>query len=260
MSWKEDLSAIREKIRKNEYNGHTAGLAPGRVQANLVMLPKEQALDFLIFCTRNPKPCPLLDVLEPGIYGPNIAPGCDLRTDIPKYRIYHNGGLLAEVSDIRDYWRKDLASFLLGCSFTFETLLLAAGFSMRHIEQGTVNPMYITNIQCKPAGPFRGPIVVSMRPIPASRIAEVVRITARIPLAHGAPIHVGEPAAIGIADLNKPDWGAPVEIKEGELPVFWACGVTPQAVAHASRVPFMITHAPAHMFIADLWDRDLMEY
>jgi uncharacterized protein YcsI (UPF0317 family) len=258
MSWKEDLVNIRNWIRQNQFTSQTAGLAPGRAQANLVMLPKDQALDFLIFCTRNPRPCPVLDVLEPGRWEPNIAPGCDLRTDIPKYRIYHNGGMLAEVNDIRDYWRADLVSFLIGCSFSFESQLQAAGIAMRHQEQDTIIPVYVTNIPCKPAGPFHGPVVVSMRPIPAARVADAVRITARLPRVHGAPLHIGAPAAIGI-DLDKPDWGAPATIKDDETPVFWACGVTPQAVARASRIPFMITHAPAHMFITDLWDKDLME-
>jgi uncharacterized protein YcsI (UPF0317 family) len=259
MSWKDNLEAVRQWIRLGQYSGHTAGLAPGYAQANLVMLPKDSALDFLIFCQRNPKACPVLDVLEAGRFAPNIAPGCDLRTDLPKYRVFHNGAMLDEVKELGSYWRDDLVSFLLGCSFTFESRLIAAGFSMRHIEQDSVIPVYETNIACKPAGPFFGPMVVSMRPIPAKRVAEAVQITARLPRAHGAPIHVGAPAAIGIRDINKPDWGKPVEIKDDEAPVFWACGVTSQAVARASLPPFMITHAPGHMFITDLLDAELTE-
>lgn len=259
MSWKTDVQEIRRRIRAGEHTTHTAGLAPGHVQANLVMLHRSLALDFLIFCLRNPQPCPVLDVLEPGQFEPSIAPGADLRTDIPKYRIYHNGALLDEVTELGDYWNTDLVSFLLGCSYSFESQLLAAGIPMRHLEQGTNVPVFRTNIPCRPAGPFHGPLVVSMRPIPAHRVADAVRITARLPKVHGAPVHIGAPAALGIGDLSRPDWGDPVEIRENEVPVFWACGVTPQAVAQASRPPLMITHAPGHMFITDLLDWQLME-
>jgi uncharacterized protein YcsI (UPF0317 family) len=258
-SWKDDVHEIRRRIRSAEYAGQTGGMALGHAQCNVVILPKDQAFDFLVFCMRNPKPCPVLDVLEAGRYEPNIAPGCDIRTDVPKYRVYHNGALLEEVTDIKNYWRDDLVTFLIGCSFTFEARLLAAGIPMRHLELGTVIPVFETNIPCAPAGPFHGNMVVSMRPIQGRRVAEVVQITARVPRVHGAPVHVGAPAAIGIRDLNAPDWGQPVPIRDDEVPVFWACGVTPQAVARASRPPLMITHAPAHMFISDLRDSDLIE-
>ncbi len=244
---------IRDEIRRGKWSGVTAGLAPGFVQANLVVLPRESAYDFLLFCQRNPRPCPLLEVTDAGSPVPNAAaPEADLRTDLPRYRIYQDGGLADEVTDITPYWRDDLVAFLLGCSFTFEWALLDAGIPMRHIEAGRNVAMWRTSIACRPAGRFHGPMVVSMRPIPAPMIPKAVTVTARFPMAHGAPVHIGDPAAIGITDLSRPEWGDPQEFRAGDVPVFWACGVTPQAVALASRPPFMITHSPGHMFITDL--------
>ena len=249
---------IRQAIRQSRYTGGTAGLAPGHVQANLVILPQRQAYDFLVFCQRNPRPCPLIEVTDPGNPEPvGVAPGADLRTDIPRYRIYREGRLEAEVTDITTEWREDFVAFLLGCSFTFETALLQAGVPLRHIEEKRIVPMYRTGLACRPAGIFRGPMVVSMRPIPAPLIARAVTVTARYPMAHGAPVHVGTPGQIGIADVHKPDWGEPPTILPGEAPVFWACGVTPQAVALEARLPLVITHAPGHMFITDLPDHAL---
>jgi len=249
---------IRQAIRQSRYTGGTAGLAPGHVQANLVILPQRQAYDFLVFCQRNPRPCPLIEVTDPGNPEPvGVAPGSDLRTDIPRYRIYREGRLEAEVTDITTEWREDFVAFLLGCSFTFETALLQAGVPLRHIEEKRIVPMYRTDLACRPAGVFRGPMVVSMRPIPAPLIARAVTVTARYPMAHGAPVHVGTPGQIGIADVHKPDWGEPPTILPGEAPVFWACGVTPQAVALEARLPLVITHAPGHMFITDLPDHAL---
>jgi len=249
---------IRQAIRQSRYTGGTAGLAPGHVQANLVILPQRQAYDFLVFCQRNPRPCPLIEVTDPGNPEPvGVAPGADLRTDIPRYRIYREGRLEAEVTDITTEWREDFVAFLLGCSFTFETALLQAGVPLRHIEEKRIVPMYRTDLACRPAGVFRGPMVVSMRPIPAPLIARAVTVTARYPMAHGAPVHVGTPGQIGIADVHKPDWGEPPTILPGEAPVFWACGVTPQAVALEARLPLVITHAPGHMFITDLPDHAL---
>jgi len=249
---------IRQAIRQSRYTGGTAGLAPGHVQANLVILPQRQAYDFLVFCQRNPRPCPLIEVTDPGNPEPvGVAPGSDLRTDIPRYRIYREGRLEAEVTDITTEWREDFVAFLLGCSFTFETALLQAGVPLRHIEEKRIVPMYRTDLACRPAGIFRGPMVVSMRPIPAPLIARAVTVTARYPMAHGAPVHVGTPGQIGIADVHKPDWGEPPTILPGEAPVFWACGVTPQAVALEARLPLVITHAPGHMFITDLPDHAL---
>jgi uncharacterized protein YcsI (UPF0317 family) len=249
---------IRQAVRQGRYTGGTAGLAPGWVQANLVILPKSLAYDFLVFCQRNPKPCPLIEVTDPGNPEPvGVAPGADLRTDVPRYRIYRDGRLAGETTDISAEWRDDFVAFLLGCSFTFESALLQAGVPVRHIEENRIVPMFRTSLACRPAGPFRGPTVVSMRPIPAPLVPRAVTVTARYPMAHGAPLHVGDPARIGIADVHKPDWGDPPTILSGEEPVFWACGVTPQAVAQTAKVEFMMTHAPGHMFITDLLDEDL---
>lgn len=249
---------IRELIRRGELIRPTCGLAPGYAQANLVILPREVAFDFFLFCQRNPKPCPVLEVLEPGKYEPVLtAPTADIRTDVPRYRIYRNGELVSEEREITKYWRRDLVSFLLGCSFTFETALIRAGISLRHIEEGKNVAMYITNIATVPAGIFSGPLVVSMRPVSLAKVVRAVQITSRFPSVHGAPVHIGDPEKIGLTDLAKPDYGDPIEIKKDEVPVFWACGVTPQAVALKSKPPLMLTHSPGHMFITDLLDEDL---
>ncbi|QNB46811.1 putative hydro-lyase [Thermanaerosceptrum fracticalcis] len=249
---------VREAIRKGELKAPTSGMCAGYAQANLVVLPQDLAFDFLLFCQRNPKPCPVLDVTDIGSYKPVLtATNADLRTDIPAYRIYEYGKLVGEVDNLLDIWRDDLVTFLLGCSFTFESGLLQGGIPVRHMEEGRNVPMYITNIQCKEAGKFRGPTVVSMRPIPYHQVIKAVQITARYPAVHGAPIHIGDPALIGIKDINKPEFGDPPIIKEGEVPVFWACGVTPQAVAMESKPPLMITHAPGHMFITDIKNEEL---
>jgi uncharacterized protein YcsI (UPF0317 family) len=252
------VEEIRQAIRRGEFTSPTPGLAPGYAQANLVILPEKYAFDFLLFCLRNPKPCPVLDVTEPGSPVPRLAaPNADLRTDIPKYRVWEKGELKAEVTDISSYWRDDLVAFLLGCSFTFEAALLGAGIPVRHIEENRNVPMYITNIQCVPAGVFHGPMVVSMRPIPHAQVVRAVQVTSRYPSVHGAPVHIGEPAAIGIKDINNPELGESVTIKPGEVPVFWACGCTPQAVAMEAKPDFMITHSPGHMFITDLKNEEL---
>jgi uncharacterized protein YcsI (UPF0317 family) len=249
---------IRAMIHNGELIRPTAGMAQGYVQGNLAIVPKELAYDFLLFAQRNPKPCPILDVTDAGSPEPKlVAPGADLRFDIPQYRIYKNGILTDEVTDIASYWRDDLVAFLLGCSFTFETALLNAGLPIRHIEQSCNVSMYITNIDCAPAGAFHGKMVVSMRPMPASQVVRAVQITSRFPAVHGAPVHIGDPAAIGIKDIAKPDFGDPVTINPGETPIFWACGVTPQAVAMTVKPELMITHAPGHMFICDIRDEEL---
>ncbi len=243
----------RLAIRQGRWRKPTAGAAPGFVQTNLAILPRDLAFDFLLFAQRNPKPCPVIEVTDPGVAEPRFsAPGADLRTDVPKYCIYEHGALKAEVTDLTTAWRSDLVSFLLGCSFTFEAALLAAGVPVRHIEEERNVPMFISSIACVPAGVFRGPLVVTMRPIPAALVSRAVQITGRYPGVHGAPVHIGDPAHIGIADLAKPDFGDAVTIRAGEVPVFWACGVTPQAVAMQAKPPLMITHAPGHMFITDL--------
>lgn len=234
----------------------TAGMAPGLTQCNLIALPRDWAWDFLLFGQRNPKPCPILDVTDPGSVETALAPGADLRTDIPLYRVWRDGVLVDEVADASAAWAEhpDLVSFLIGCSFTFETPLQAAGIEVRHIAQGCNVPMFLTDRPCRAAGRLHGPMVVSMRPIPADRVADAVMISGRFPAVHGAPVHVGAPEALGIADLSRPDFGDSVEIRDGEVPVFWACGVTPQAAVMASKPPFAITHAPGHMFITDIPD------
>jgi uncharacterized protein YcsI (UPF0317 family) len=245
-------------IRQGKWRRPTAGLAPGFVQANLVVLLRELAYDFLLFAQRNPKPCPVIEVTDAGSPEPRLsAPGADLRTDIPGYRIYRDGRLVQEATDLRDVWSADLVAFLLGCSFSFETALLRAGVPVRHLEEGKNVPMFVTSVACAPAGAFSGPLVVTMRPIPAPLVPKAVQVSGRFPAVHGAPVHVGDPAAIGIRDLGKPDFGDAVAIHPGEIPVFWACGVTPQAVAMQTKPPLMITHAPGHMFITDLRDEAL---
>jgi uncharacterized protein YcsI (UPF0317 family) len=249
---------VRRLAREGELTGPTPGLAPGFVQANLVVVPRDLAFDFLLFCQRNPKPCPLLDVTEPGSPEPKlIAPGADVRTDVPRYRVYRHGELMDEPTDLQRWWSDDLVAFLLGCSFTFENALLQAGVPIRHIEQGRNVPMYRTNILCRPAGVFHGPMVVSMRPLTPAQALRATTICSRFPRAHGAPIHIGDPQGIGIANLEKPDFGDPVEIRPGETPVFWACGVTPQAVGMEAKPALLLTHKPGHMFLTDLRDTDL---
>jgi uncharacterized protein YcsI (UPF0317 family) len=253
-----DARTVRHLARSGALTGPTPGLAPGCVQANLVVVPRDVAFDFLLFCRRNPRPCPLLDVTDPGSpHPPRAAAGADVRTDCPRYRAYRYGELVDEPADLLAWWRDDLVAFLLGCSFTFENALLAAGLPVRHIEQGRNVPMYRTSLACEPAGLFAGPMVVSMRPMRPAQAEEAARICARFPLAHGAPVHVGDPAALGVRDLSRPDFGDAVDVRPGEVPVFWACGVTPQAVAMQARPPLLLTHAPGHMFLTDLRDEDL---
>jgi len=256
-----DPREIRRQVREGLWRKPTAGLAPGYVQANLVVLPRELAYDFLLFAQRNPKPCPIIEVTDTGSPEPRLsAPGADLRTDIPRYRIYRDGRLVQEVMDLLDVWTQDFVAFLLGCSFSFETALLQAGVPVRHIEEGKNVSMFITSVPCTPAGAFNGPLVVTMRPIPAPLVPRAVQVSGRFPAVHGAPVHVGDPTALGIRDLGKPDFGDPVTIRPGEIPVFWACGVTPQAVAMQAKPPLMISHAPGHMFITDLRDEALAAY
>ncbi|MGA2550196.1 MAG: putative hydro-lyase [Burkholderiaceae bacterium] len=243
---------LRALCRSGEWQAPTAGVAAGFVQANLVILPREFAFDFLLFCQRNPKPCPLIEVLEPGVVLPPSSPGADIRFDLPAYRVYQDGELVAEPTAIDDLWRDDLVSFLIGCSFSFEAALMAEGLRLRHVEEGLNVAMYRTNRPCAAAGRLFGNLVVSMRPLASADVTRAVEISARFPKVHGAPVHIGHPEALGIFDLAHPDYGDPVAILPGELPVFWACGVTPQAVIQASRLPFCITHAPGKMFVTDL--------
>lgn len=251
-------SEVRQLIREGKIDFQTSGMCNGYAQANMAVLPKDLAFDFLLFTQRNQKPCPVLDVTEPGSPVPRlIAPNADLRYDIPRYRIYKKGELTDEVTNLDKYWRDDLVAFLLGCSFSFEGPMLDAGLDVRHITDNHNVPMYITNIECVPAGVFHGPMVVSMRPMKPKDAVRAVQVTSRMPFVHGAPIHFGDPEAIGIKDITKPDFGDASVIKPGEVPVFWACGVTPQAVAMAVKPEFMITHAPGHMFISDVPNADL---
>jgi len=254
----ENPKEVRNLIRRGELVRPTSGLAPGYAQANLVILPKEVAFDFFLFCQRNPKPCPMLEVMEPGKYEPVLtAPGADLRVDVSLYRIYKEGKLVSEEKDITSYWTSKLVCFLLGCSFTFETALMRAGIALRHITEGKNVAMYETSIEAVSAGIFSGPVVVSMRPIRVTKVVKSIQITSRFPLVHGAPLHIGDPEKIGIRDITRPQYGDYVGIREDEVPVFWACGVTPQAVALKSRPPLMITHSPGHMFITDILDEEL---
>jgi uncharacterized protein YcsI (UPF0317 family) len=249
---------VRQRARVGQLRSPTAGLAPGYEQANLVVVPRALAFDFLLFCQRNPQACPLLDVTDPGDPHPLFAaPTGDVRTDCPRYRVYRYGELVEEPPDVRAHWRDDLIAFLLGCSFTFENAMQRAGLPVRHLQQGCNVPMYRTSLACKPAGVFAGPVVVSMRPLMPLQAKEATALCAHYPRSHGAPVHIGDPSALGIAALDKPDFGDPVEVRPGEVPVFWACGVTPQAVAMAVRPPLMLTHAPGHMFLTDLREEPL---
>ena len=248
---------LRSLIRRKAWTKPTTGVAPGCVQANLVMLPQAYAFHFLLFCVRNPKPCPILDVLEPGQVEAKIAQGSDLRTDLPKYRVYEKGVLKSEVEEVTDVFHKGMVSFLLGCSFSFENALLAGGIPVRNIEEGKNVSMYITNRACEPAGPFSTRLVVSMRPMRPQEAIRAAQITTRFHLTHGAPIHLGSPEVIGIERLEMPDFGDPVTIKNGEIPVFWACGVTGILAATSKRVPLVITHSPGHMFVSDLLDEHM---
>ena len=232
----------------------TAGFSAGFAQANLIALDRKYAFDFLLFAQRNPKPCPLLGVLEPGEVSSPLLAGGDIRTDIPSYRVFSHGSLIDEPTDATVYWTENTVAFVIGCSFTFEQALLDNNVPVAHIEQGVNVPMYLTNIDCEPAGVFSGKMVVSMRPIPASLVSDAVRITSRYPAVHGAPVHVGEPGLIGIDDLAAPDFGDAVDIPAGWVPVFWACGVTPQSIVMHSKPELAICHSPGKMLITDVRD------
>ncbi len=251
-----DLETVRSAIRMNAYEGHTAGLAPGYLQANLAIMSDEYALDFFRFCQRNPKPCPLVGVTDAGTrilssLGHDLA----VDTDAPGYCIYRNGDLSETRPDIAELWQENMVAFALGCSFTFENALAAADIPMRHIEQNVTVPMFRTSINLVPAGPFGGGMVVSMRPIKEADLDKVKAITAEFPHAHGTPVHIGDPSAIGIADVSNPDWGSDVTFHKDEVPVFWACGVTPQNAAIGAKLPLFISHRPGAMLITDVDER-----
>ena len=248
----------RARIRRGDWTAHTSGLAQGHVQGNVVILPAAQATDFLRFCQRNPKPCPLLAVSEPGEAGlTTLGAEIDICTDVPRYRVWRDGVLVDEPTDISDLWRKDLVTFVIGCSFSFEEALMAAGLPLRHIQQERNVAMYRSNIATTPAGVFHGPMVVSMRPLKAADAIRAIQITSRFPSVHGAPVHLGDPRQIGIMDISQPDYGDAVEVMSDEIPVFWACGVTPQAAITQARPEFCITHAPGAMLITDLLNHQL---
>lgn len=253
-------AAVRQACRRGEWTGPTPALAPGFAQANLVIVPHEHAFDFLLFCQRNRRPCPLLSVTDAGQFEvSDLAAGADLRTDLPRYRVWEQGRLVDEPTDVLRLWRNDFVSFLIGCSFTFDTALLRGGLPVRHIEQDVNVPMYRTSIPCRPADVFSGPLVVSMRPLTPPQAQEATRITRRFPHFHGEPIHIGDPQQIGVEDLSRPDFGDAVEVRDGEVPVFWACGVTPQCALMQARLPIAITHAPGHMFVTDRTDAALLD-
>lgn len=249
---------VRRAIRAGRYSGQTAGLCMGYLQGNVAVLPADYALDFFRFCQRNPKPCPLVGVSDtgnPAMF--TLGRDIDIRSDVPRYNIYRDGTFAEQRMDIADLWTDDLVAFVLGCSFSFEEALIAEGIRLRHIEENTTVAMYRTNMETVPAGPFGGPVVVSMRPMRSIDAIRACAITARFPHAHGKPVHFGDPAQIGIADIDRPDWGEPPRFEADEVPVFWACGVTPQAAIQSARPPICITHAPGRMLITDIasWDR-----
>ena len=244
--------AARLAIRANKHRGPTSGLAPGFVQGNLAILPQRLAADFLRFCQLNPKSCPLIGTSTPGEWRmPALAEDLDIRTDLPRYRVWRNGELIAEPEDVRDFWRDDLVSFVIGCSFSFEEALTSDGIELRHITRGCNVPMYRTSIATAEAGLFHGPMVVSMRPMTPANAIRAIQITTRFPSVHGAPVHVGKPELIGIKDIMRPDYGDAVPVREDELPVFWACGVTPQSVIATVKPEFCITHYPGSMLVTD---------
>jgi len=244
--------AARLAIRRNQHAGPTSGVAPGFVQANLAILPQALAQDFLQFCRLNPKPCPLIGVSAPGDPRvPALGEDLDIRTDLPRYRIWRNGALVEEPTDVLKWWRDDLVTFAIGCSFSFEEALLEAGIELRHMTCDCTVPMYRTSVETAAAGPFHGPLVVSMRPMKPADAIRAIQITTRFPSVHGAPVHIGKPELIGIKDLGRPDWGDAVPVHEDEIPVFWACGVTPQSVIMAVRPDFCITHYPGGMLVTD---------
>lgn len=244
---------VRQAIRRGDWSRHTSGLAAGFAQANLVILPAQYADDFMRFCLMNPKPCPLLDVTRPGDPVPHaLGEDIDLRHDLPRYRLYRDGALASECTDIAEYWQEDFVSFSIGCSFSFEEALINDGLDVRHLSHDRNVPMYRTHRSLTPSGVFRGELVVSMRPFQAEHAIRAIQITTDMPRVHGAPIHIGHPELLGIKDLATPDFGEPPVLHDDDLPVFWACGVTPQLAIEQARLPFVITHSPGHMLITDL--------
>jgi uncharacterized protein YcsI (UPF0317 family) len=252
---------VRHAIRRGELHGPTAGFAPGHVQGNLAVLPAADAADFLRYCQLNPKPCPLIGVSSPGSGRvPELGADLDTATDISEYCVWRGGEAAGTTRDLKDVWRDDLVAFVIGCSFSFEAALLDAGIPMRHMARGCNVAMYRTSIATRPAGRFGGPLIVSMRPMTPAHAIRAVQVTSRFPGVHGAPVHFGDPAAIGIADIARPDFGDFVGVEPGEVPVFWACGVTPQSAIRAARPDLAITHKPGHMLVTDLRNAELASF
>lgn len=258
---RQGASHVRRLIRQGHWTSHTSGLTDDHVQGNVVILPQRFSDDFLRYCTSNPKPCPVLAVSQPGDrHLPTLGADIDICTDVPRYRVWREGHLVDEPTDISHLWRDDLVTFVIGCSFSFEQALLEAGLPLRHVQQGRNVAMFRTRIETAAAGPFNGPLVVSMRPMKAADVIRAIQVTSRFPSVHGAPVHIGDPALIGIADLSQPDYGDAVDVLPDELPVFWACGVTPQAAIQKARPEFCITHAPGAMLITDLLNQQLASF
>ena len=253
----EDLRTLRRRIRAGEWTASTSGMAPAHVQGNLTIVPEQYASDFLRFCQLNPKPCPLLGVSDAGNPALPSLGDIDIRTDVPRYRVFEDGRCVDEPDNITRWWRDDLVAFVLGCSLCFEDAMLDAGLRLEHVERGTAVPMFKTSIATNPAGRFHGPLVVSMRPFRPAEAIRAIQISSRFPTAHGAPVHMGFPQAIGIEDLSRPDYGSAVDVAPDQLPLFWACGVTPQAVVEAAKLPFCITHYPGSMLITDMRNADI---
>jgi len=258
---REAARALRRAARAGRFAGQTAGQAPGAVQANLAVLPRDWADEFLRFCQRNPKPCPVLAVGEPGDPRlPALGEDIDLRTDLPAYCVFRDGRQAAEATDLREVWRDDLVAFAIGCSFSFEEALVQAGVPLWHLRHGCDVPVYRTSVPCAPAGRFGGNLIVSMRPFAPADAIRAIQVTSRFPNVHGAPVHFGDPAAIGIADLDRPDFGTPARIAPGQVPVFWGCGVTPRAAIEHARPPLAITHKPGHMLVTDRLNAELAAF
>lgn len=257
----QEVRVLRDAIRSGEFATHTSGLAGGNVQGNVVILPANMASDFLRFCHQNRRPCPVIALGDPGSpMLPTLGPDVDIRTDVPRYHVWQHGELVDTPTDITNLWRDDLVTFVIGCSFSFEQALIESQIPIRHIQQGRNVPMYRTSIATVPAGPFHGPLVVTMRPMKAADAIKAIQITSRYPEVHGAPVHLGSPQLIGIDDLSQPDYGDAVDIHDDEIPVFWACGVTPQAALAQAKPAFCITHAPGSMLITDLLNHQLASF
>mgnify|MGYP001453560221 FL=1 len=260
-SRRDEARQLRGRIRRGEHDGLTTGLAPGMVQLNLAILPQDWAEDFQRFCELNPKPCPLVSMTDPGnpVFPSEIGDDIDVRTDAPRYLVFRNGVLADEITDLGDIWQDDFVAFGMGCSYSFEEALVAGGLSLRHIEQGTKVPLYISNLETTPAGPFKGPTILSMRPFLPDDAIRAIEITARYPRVHGTPVHFGNPKMIGIDDIMQPYSGVSPVMRENEEPVFWACGVTPQVIVQHAKPPICITHKPGHMLITDRLNTELAD-